>query len=154
MSSLFPNWLKHLCPARRAQTWRCHLVAFHQEQAFKELDFCLLLFFAQIWKVIVVHLFPSVWVMQTAVIFTSFNANHGCLVQSCNIKCRSSYNGIVKFVVYTLGQQQEILLLYTAEYLWHDFNNHQAENYCLLFSSVELPLLIIMISLETARVWC
>lgn len=50
MSRLFPNWLKHLCPPRRAQTWRCHLVTFHQEQAYKELDFCLLLFLCEFEK--------------------------------------------------------------------------------------------------------
>lgn len=154
MSRLFPNWLKHLCPARKAQTWRCHLVTFHQEQAFKELDFCLLLFLHKFEK--------SFWFICSLQFgscrqLSSLQASMpimAALFNHVTLKCISSYNGIVKFIVYTLGQQQEILLLYTAEYLWHDFNNHQAENYCLLFSSVELALLIIMISLETARVWC
>lgn len=50
MSRLFPNWLKHLCPLRRAQTWRCHLVIFHQEQAYKKLDFCLPFFLCEFEK--------------------------------------------------------------------------------------------------------
>lgn len=39
-------------------------------------------------------------------------------------------------------------IIYTAEYLCHDFNNLQAENYCLHFSSCEVALLIIMIILR------
>ncbi len=59
-------------------------------------------------------------------------------------------NPLFGYVFISTARHSAISFL-LAEYLRCDFNNHQAENYCLHFSSVEAALLIIMISFETMR---
>lgn len=97
MSRLFPNWLKHLCPPHRAQTWRCHLVTFHQEQAYKKNFFCVNL------KSHCGSSAPFSLGHADSCHLYSFNANHGCLVQSCNSNADLSTKGMVKSIVCILG---------------------------------------------------